>query len=182
MEQGIQLATWTYDPLLSLNGHLNVRRLGAVCNRYLRDAYGSMRDGLNLGLPSDRFDVDWYLNSPRVIDRVEKGIHPVGLTDYLQRGAVILNPTTMGKRGVIPPEQITTPQSSAFLVEIPSDFMQLKKVDSELARAWRFHTREIFEDAFTAGYLVSDFLFVRDGEQSRSYYLLARGEVVEGLR
>jgi predicted GNAT superfamily acetyltransferase len=183
MEQGIQLATWTYDPLLSLNGHLNVRRLGVVCNRYLRDAYGSMRDGLNIGLPSDRFDIDWYVDSPRVIDRVEKGIQPPGLMDYLQGGAVILNPTTMGNNGVIyPPEQITAPQSSMVLVEIPSDYMHLKKVDFELARAWRVHTRRIFEDAFATDYLVSDFLFVKDGGESRSYYLLARSEVIEGLR
>jgi predicted GNAT superfamily acetyltransferase len=182
MEQGIQLATWTYDPLLSLNGYLNVRRLGAVCNRYIRDAYGSMRNGLNIGLPSDRFDIDWHVDSPRVIDRVDKGIHPPEFSDYLHDGAVILNPATMGENGVIPPEQITAPQSSTVLVEIPSGFMQLKRADFELARDWRVHTREIFEEAFAADYLVSDFLFVRNGEESRSYYLLARSEVVEGLR
>ncbi len=183
IEQGIQLATWTYDPLLSLNGYLNVRRLGVVCNRYIRDAYGSMRDGLNIGLPSDRFDIDWYVNSPRVIDRVEKGIHPPGLSDYQQGGAVILNPSTMGENGVIyPPEQITAPQSSTVLVEIPSDYMRMKEVDFELARDWRVLTREIFEGAFAVDYLVSDFLFVKDGGESRSYYLLARDEEIEGLR
>jgi predicted GNAT superfamily acetyltransferase len=182
LEQGIPLVTWTYDPLLSLNGYLNVRRLGVVCNRYIRNAYGSMRNGLNIGLPSDRFDVDWYVDSPRVIDRVDKGIHPPEFSDYLHAGAIILNPTTMGESGVIPPERINAPQSSMILIEIPSDFMQLKRADFELARAWRVHTREFFEDAFKADYLVSDFLFVGDGEESRSYYLLARREVVEGLR
>ena len=183
IEQDLKLATWTYDPLMSLNGHLNVRRLGVVCNRHLRDAYGSMRDGLNIGLPSDRFDIDWYVNSPRVIDRVEKGIHPPELSDYLHEGAVVLNPSTMEESGVIyPNEQILAPQSPVVLVEIPSDFLHLKEIDFELAQAWRFLTREIFEDAFANDYLVSDFLFVKDGEESRSYYLLARREVIEGLR
>lgn len=183
IEQGLKLATWTYDPLMSLNGHLNVRRLGVVCNRYFRDAYGSMRDGLNIGLPSDRFDIDWYVNSPRVIDRVEKGVRPPGLSDYLQGGAEILNPSTMGENGVIyPPEQISTPQSPRVLVEIPSNFLYLKETDFELARAWKVLTREIFEGAFAIDYLISDFLFVKDGGESRSYYLLARREVIEGLR
>jgi predicted GNAT superfamily acetyltransferase len=183
IEQDLKLATWTYDPLMSLNGHLNVRRLGVVCNRYFRNAYGSMSDGLNIGLPSDRFEVDWYINSPRVIDRVEKGIHPLGLSDYLHEGAVVLNPSTMEESGVIyPTEQILAPQSPMVLVEIPSDFLHLKELDFELAQAWRFLTREIFEDAFANDYLISDFLFVKDGEESRSYYLLASSEVIEGLR
>ncbi len=183
IEQGIHLVTWTYDPLLSLNGYFNVRRLGVVCNRYIRDAYGSMRDGLNIGLPSDRFDIDWYVNSPRVTDRVEKGIHPPGLSDYLHGGAVVLNPSTIREDGVItPPEQFIAPQSSLVLVEIPSDFMHLKEVDFALARSWRVHTREVFEAAFEADYLISDFLFIKEGGESRSYYLLARSEVVEGLR
>jgi predicted GNAT superfamily acetyltransferase len=183
IEQDLKLATWTYDPLMSLNGHLNVRRLGVVCNRYLRDAYGSMRDVLNIGLPSDRFEIDWYINSPRVIDRVEKGIHPPGLSDYLQEGAVVLNPSTMEESGVLyPTDQIPTPQSPMVLVEIPSDFLHLKGIDFELARDWRFLTREIFEDVFANDYLISDFLFIKEGEESRSYYLLARREVIEGLR
>jgi predicted GNAT superfamily acetyltransferase len=57
--QDIDRITWTYDPLLSRNAHLNIARLGAVCNTYRREVYGQMRDGLNVGLPSDRFEVDW---------------------------------------------------------------------------------------------------------------------------
>ena len=36
-KQGIRLVTWTYDPLLSRNAHLNIRRLGAVSRTYLRE-------------------------------------------------------------------------------------------------------------------------------------------------
>jgi len=183
IEQGIHLATWTYDPLLSLNGYLNVRRLGVVCNRYIRDAYGSMRDGLNIGLPSDRFDIDWYINSPRVLDRVEKGTQLLILSEYLQGGAVLLNPSSMREHGLIyPPDHITATQSSLVLVEIPSDFLYLKEVDFELARAWRVLTRELFEAAFGTDYLISDFLFIRNGGESRSYYLLAHRDAIEGLR
>jgi predicted GNAT superfamily acetyltransferase len=142
-----------------------------------------MRDGLNIGLPSDRFDIDWYVNSPRVINRVEKGINPPGFSDYQQGDVVVMNPSIMAENGVItPPEHFTAPQSSMVLVEIPSDFMQLKEVDFKIAQDWRVLVREIFESAFASDYLVSDFLFVKDGGQSRSYYLLARREAIEGLR
>ena len=47
LRQGIRLVTWTYDPLMSVNAHLNIRRLGAVCATYKREVYGDMRDELN---------------------------------------------------------------------------------------------------------------------------------------
>ena len=65
-KQGLNHITWTYDPLISRNAYLNIARLGAVCNTYLKLEYGEMRDGLNLGLPSDRFQVDWWVNTKRV--------------------------------------------------------------------------------------------------------------------
>ena len=70
--QGIDRITWTFDPLLSRNAWLNITRLGAVCNTYLRDFYGKMADVLNQGLPTDRFDVDWWVNSQRVNRRLSR--------------------------------------------------------------------------------------------------------------
>ena len=46
--QGLDRVTWTYDPLLSRNAHLNIAKLGVVCNTYHREYYGEMRDGLNV--------------------------------------------------------------------------------------------------------------------------------------
>lgn len=60
-EQGLSLITWTYDPLLAANARLNIGKLGAVCNTYLPDAYGNLADGLNAGMPTDRFQVDWWI-------------------------------------------------------------------------------------------------------------------------
>ena len=62
--------TWTYDPLLRTNAVFNIRRLGAVCSTYKSNWYGVMLDGLNAGTPSDRCQVDWWLNSQRVTGRV----------------------------------------------------------------------------------------------------------------
>ncbi|MCX7939944.1 MAG: hypothetical protein N2545_10990, partial [Thermoflexales bacterium] len=61
LAQGVCLITWTYDPLEARNAHLNIAKLGCICRTYIRNAYGEMPDALNAGLPSDRFEVEWWL-------------------------------------------------------------------------------------------------------------------------
>ena len=63
LARGLHLTRWTYDPLRHANASLNIARLGATAATYHRDYYGAM-EGINAGLPSDRLQVDWHLNSP----------------------------------------------------------------------------------------------------------------------
>ena len=86
--QGLDHVTWTYDPLLSRNARLNIARLGAVCSTYRRSEYGDMRDGLNAGLPSDRFQVDWWINTKRVERRLSKRARPTLSLNHLMRVGV----------------------------------------------------------------------------------------------
>jgi len=176
-KQGLDRITWTYDPLLSPNAHLNIARLGVVCNTYLREVYGEMRDGLNVGLPSDRFQVDWWLNTRRVEQRL--GSHPrpaLTLADIEATDAQTLYPVDSTGAFIRPPGHLTVPDAPLLLAEIPSDFSQLKAADSELARAWRFFSREMFESCFSAGYLVTDFVYDTSGDRPRSFYVLTHGE------
>lgn len=62
-ERGYRRIVWTFDPLQASNARLNIGRLGAVCRRYLVDYYGELDDELNRGVPTDRFEVDWWLGS-----------------------------------------------------------------------------------------------------------------------
>lgn len=62
LARGINLITWTFDPLESRNAAFNLRKLGAMCRTYLVNAYGVMNDALNRGLPSDRFEMEWWLD------------------------------------------------------------------------------------------------------------------------
>jgi predicted GNAT superfamily acetyltransferase len=175
--QGMNLVTWTYDPLLSRNARLNIARLGAVCNTYFRDLYGDMPDGLNAGLPSDRFQVDWRLDAPRVANLLEAGrgeIFP-RKTDLQNTGAMFYYQVSFTAGGwLIPPGELPSPDGRALLLEIPADFWALKAADFELARAWRLFTRQAFEVCFAAGYLVTDFAFDKRGERPRSFYLLEK--------
>jgi predicted GNAT superfamily acetyltransferase len=174
--QGVRLVTWTYDPLESRNARLNIAKLGAVCATYKREVYGVMRDGLNAGLVSDRFQVDWWLTSSRVKERLFGQRAPLVLESFTSAGAEILNPTTPG-RGDLPrpPERVLGLVGSLALIEIPADFQAIKARDMGLAAAWRAHTRTLFEAAFGSGYWVTDFFFEALGGRPRSFYALSRG-------
>lgn len=176
-KQGLDRITWTYDPLLSRNGHLNIARLGAVCNTYLRDVYGEMRDGLNAGLSSDRFQVDWWINTRRVERRLSHQPRPaLNLADFEAANAQVLYAVDPAEAFIHPPRHLTIPDGFLLLAEIPSDFMKLKAADFDLARDWRFFSREMFESCFSAGYLVTDFIFDKTGNGPRSFYVLTHGE------
>ena len=174
---GIHLITWTYDPLLSRNAYLNITRLGAVCHTYLRNEYGELRDELNSGMPTDRFQVNWWLNTPRVERRLSRQRRrPLDLAHFLEAETEILNPTTLDGNGLPRPASETKPiQDKLGLVEIPSDLNQLRRLEPALALEWREHTREIFERLFHYGYLVTDFIYLQ-GTAPRSFYVLIDGE------
>ena len=172
-KQGLDRITWTYDPLISRNAQLNIVRLGAVCSTYLRSAYGDMQDGLNAGLPSDRFQVDWWLNSERVKRRLSRRSRPaLALAHYRAAEATLLEARLEGESMAHPPEETPVLNGTLLLVEIPFDFPTLRAVDLALARDWRFYAREVFEEAFTKGYLVTDFVI----DKGRSFYVLTHGE------
>jgi predicted GNAT superfamily acetyltransferase len=178
--QGLDHVTWTYDPLLSRNAQLNIAKLGAVCNTYLRSQYGDMRDGLNAGLPSDRFQVDWWIRTRRVERRLGKRSRgTLGLSQFQEAETQLMySPVSRADGLLLPPEHFSPLDGRLALAEISSDFMALKAADFALARDWRFFSREVFEIAFKAGYLVTDFVF--DRPSGRSLYVLANGESTLG--
>ena len=182
--QGLDLITWTFDPLVSRNAYLNIARLGAVCNTYLREIYGELKDDLNRGLLTDRFRVDWWVNTRRVERRLSRRARlPLDLAHFLSAEAEIINPTEIGKDGLPrPASKVNIPSPGAesdndalLLVEIPSNYHALLEVEPALALEWRLHTRPIFEELFERGYLVTDFVHL-PGNHSRSFYILSHGE------
>jgi predicted GNAT superfamily acetyltransferase len=82
--RGMNLMTWTYDPLETRNGWLNINKLGAIVRTYIPNCYGAMTDALNRGLPSDRFEPEWwltpesrdYFDHTRSNDRFEVEVSP----------------------------------------------------------------------------------------------------------
>ena len=138
---GYELVSWTFDPLEARNAYINLHRLGCVARLYDRDHYGDMEDELNRGLPSDRFEVEWWLRRPKPVMTV---------TDPL----VILRLDSDGRPRRVAAE--VTPGRAA-LIGIPPDFQAVKRQSLELALAWRMESRAAFEAAIAAGLAAVDF-------------------------
>ena len=176
--QGLDHITWTYDPLLSRNAYLNIAKLGAVCSTYHQSEYGDMRDGLNVGLPSDRFQLDWWINTRRVETRLGKRSRPTLKLNHVTQSGMrpfysVLFLTDSLPR---PPEHVPPFEDRLLLAEIPGDFPVLKSKDFALARDWRFFTRELFETAFAKKYIITDFIFDKNEGDPRGFYMLTHGE------
>ncbi len=179
LNQGVRLITWTYDPLESKNARLNIAKLGAVCNTYIRDYYGELDDELNRGLATDRFQVDWWIASRRIETRLTRNRPPLQLRHYLEVGAPIVNVAQWDDRDLpVCSDSIEPPQADRFLVEFPADFQAVKRADRALAVAWRQQMRSICEAAFAADYTVIDCLH-EPGQHARSFYVMLRTESSE---
>ena len=160
LAQGINVITWTFDPLESRNAYLNLGKLGGTAAIYWRDLYGEVEDGLNAGIPSDRFLLEWQLDSADVMAK-QSGTRPP-----FPAHLPVVNPSKENR----PTMHELNFSAPAFLVEIPRHYQAMKSADLPLACAWRWHTRDLFEHAFAQGYRAHDFWV----HQEKSYYQLSR--------
>jgi len=174
LAQGVALMTWTYDPLLALNANLNLVRLGAIARHYIVSAYGDMTDGLNAGLPSDRFEVEWWLNAPRAQACAQTPPARQTWEEALARGAQKLFDVEFDARGLPWIRQATEPRADWLLLDIPANIAAVKSADAARALDWRMQTRRMFQQCFGAGYAAVDFVFSARRENSRAAYLLSR--------
>jgi len=172
LQRGLDLVTWTFDPLQSLNAYFNLRKLGALTRRYERNIYGDIRDHLNQGLETDRFTAEWWLRSPRVtatLDRSDgRWLDPPADDPCLNR-------VEWTDRGHPANAEIVLDHADERLwIEIPSDVNAIKRDDLALAQRWRSETREMFEYAFGRGFIAESFLTADRHGRRRSWYRLAR--------
>ena len=168
LDQGIDLISWSYDPLESRNAHLNIHKLGGVCRTYVQDYYGPLTDGLGAGLPSDRFQVEWWIADDRVRQCLA-GDSGGRLADPI----VQVNATAHTAGGYLTPGAICLKENARTIrFEIPADYQALKADDPALALEWRLAVRRISEAYFASGYVVADFSHCRTQEGERSYYIL----------
>ncbi len=142
---GYELISWTFDPLEARNAYLNLHRLGCIARLYDRDHYGPMDDELNRGLPSDRLEAEWWLGKTKPLPSHE------GIPTLLARG----------DRGEPVAHDQVLPRAPGVWIEVPTDVQGVKRQSMELARHWRFASRNAFEAALSAGLIAVDFR--RDG-------------------
>jgi predicted GNAT superfamily acetyltransferase len=144
LDQGIDEVRWTFDPLVARNGRFNLVRLGAVATRFLPSFYGDMRDAVNRGDRSDRFEVRWRLTSPGV-GRALSGESPAP-----PDGPAML--AAEGPTGTPDPAGDAVPSVvPGVRVAVPRDFHAMREADPELGRRWRAASARAFEACFRAG-------------------------------
>jgi len=165
LDQGIEIVTWTMDPLEALNARFNLAKLGAYARTYLRDHYGAMPDKLNAGLPSDRLYVEWPIGHDRTYKRLRGEDRAPGLEDAEREGVRYLLRAEGGRPSAGAPPGGDT----HLLLEVPPDVQAIKRADPALALAWRHAARAALEAAFLSGYAAVEFLRAADG---RGAYLL----------
>jgi predicted GNAT superfamily acetyltransferase len=175
MTQGVRLVVWTFDPLLALNAHLNIRKLGVMCPQYFEDYYGTDSSGglTTLG-SSDRLLAEWWVTGRRVEERLFGKRGDLNLSHYREADTPILNPTMMTADGLLlPAEETTMPSTSLALLEIPLDYPAMVHQNPTLARTWRLRSRLLFKQVFAHGFVVTDFLHETFEGRERAFYLLS---------
>lgn len=175
VEQGIRLVSWTFDPLLAPNAHLNVRKLGVTCETYLEDYYGVEDEGglVTLG-SSDRLVADWWVTNRRVEERLHGNRADLSIEHYVDAETTVINPTTVTSDGVLlPAEKNNMPSSTLALVEIPTDYQRMVRDNPTLAQHWRLHIRDVLQQHLNAGFVITDFARAPYEGRQRAFYVIS---------
>lgn len=178
IRQGIRLVTWTFDPLLATNAHLNIRKLGAISTSYLENYYGTSNEGgLSRTGSSDRLMVEWWVTNRRVEERLNGSRGLINLNQYLEADTPIINASILDNSGlIIPSETFELPTGSLGLVEIPVTYDALIRDNMPLAIRWQKHIREVMQSLLVKGYIVTDFVRSTLDNRDRAFYLFSQAD------
>lgn len=171
LSQGVNLMTWTFDPLQSLNAYFNFSKLGVFSDRYLINFYGEDAASFLHQTGTDRLWVTWDLASSHFQKKVEEKkfkedfgqvapLVKVGVDEFPLSGDL-----DEGLKG------------EHALVEIPANINDLVKRNDGSAKKWRESTRWAFTEAIKKGFLVENFHRTNRGDQKFGVYSLSRGKI-----
>lgn len=156
----IQLVLWTFDPLLSRNAYLNLHKLGAIGQKYIKDYFG--QDYQNPVLSADRLQVNWWVNHPSLNNRPEIDI----------ANAPVVNSVSLSDEGLLTPHEFRMVDSDVLRLEIPMEFIPLERINPDLGKGWRDTVRDAFTELLKADYLATDFARI----ENRVFYIFTRDD------
>jgi predicted GNAT superfamily acetyltransferase len=168
LARGLDLVTWTFDPMRAKNAGLNLRQLGAIAREFLQDLYGRTSSALHHGLATDRLLASWELGSPRV-KRLAAGRG--GPPPPPARAARINEVRLQGGLPVSSDPRLDL-DARRLLLQIPSDWDAVCRGETGLAREWQGIVRRSFQACFVRGYAAVDFASIPEG--SGVCYVLER--------
>lgn len=167
---GYKKIVWTYDPLETRNAYLNLCKLGGYVKTYIENYYGDMNDELNKGLPSDRFLVEWELDS----NKTKKAIQSKAIEDEKWKKYTSLLKWGLTEDSLAYPVNINLiKDDTGYLIPVPKDNQEIKSKNIQLAKQWRLELRKVFQQAFSKGYVA---VALKKSVEPVHYYVLERVE------
>jgi predicted GNAT superfamily acetyltransferase len=165
LDHGYPVIAWTFDPLQRGNANFNLHILKATASVYHINFYGTMTDGINAGMPSDRMEAVWTLSDEAVI-AAETNPPPLVVNDFPHEKFLLYSDDNGGTHLQLP----SAWNSDYYFAEIPYQISKLKRENLQRAQAWQADLRQAMRGAFDAGYTAVD--FADDGK--RCWYILAK--------
>ncbi len=167
LEKGIDMITWTFDPLQAANAHLNFSRLGVISDRYFVNFYGETTSYLHR-TGTDRLWVKWFLNSERVRDRSQERLKGTSVSNERDRSSILIRVAENEEPKVLH----DGPTVETAIIEVPGDINAILRDDCKVAIRWREATRHAFKVALDAGYVVEEFYLVQREKRKVGRYVL----------
>lgn len=171
LNKGIQIVHWTVDPLQAGNAWLNFNHLGAVAVQFYPDYY-KFTNALNR-VSASRIGISWLLNSHEA-ERCAQG-QPLKY-DYdslvCDSSTEVVNPIDT---------QEWTPAGDTILVEIPQNWTEMQRSQSELALKWRNSSDCVFQELL--GNVLPEYAIVgiAKDRQTERPFLVSRRITPEGV-
>lgn len=144
LERGIEVACWSFDPMVGRNAHLNLNALGAEVLACVPDMYGDTDSPLHGDMGTDRLLAFWELGGERAREAIS-GDRRIDFTPFA-RAPEVGRPDGDGP----PPAEF--PDVERVRIEIPPELEQLRREDPELLADWRERTRSAFTYYLERGY------------------------------
>jgi predicted GNAT superfamily acetyltransferase len=147
IENGYDLITWTFDPLVARNANLNLTKLGVEVKDYFIDFYGTMNDSVNSGDATDRVMAYWWINSEKCHQALESG-----------RNAESSAPISLSEKDNVPViTELEVSELNEIQVALPEDIVELRLTDLDLARRWRKAVRDALYPKMSSGWSITGF-------------------------
>ena len=185
-ERNIPRVRWTYDPMVSRNGYIYIYKMGAIVREIGFNYYSAVftSDEFNRAISTDRFVVEWLVNSERVRERMERGITP-DLSDASEiTAANTVNEIIIDEQGLESPgaKALFNLTCSPIFVEIPYNQDKILQVDRTKAQTLRNKCRSLFMHYLARGYIVKGYIAIKESpERRRTFYRLEQEDRWQSL-
>ena len=166
LNQSIPLVTWTFDPLLAPNAHLNIRKLGGLIQGYVVNYFAL--EGPDT-LTSDRLIVEWWVGTKRARACAAGNPSRIALHQYLEQDTPVFSSADECDPDIDLSAEAALSESIQCLVEIPANIRALEVAAPRLAQRCRQQIRDILPQLLCAGYSIADFVHGEIAGKQRSF-------------